>query len=667
MVLVLRRNLDRPLTKDEVDDNFVFLNTEVQGLAEVVEDLSFVKTVALLTPDVDGDISVDPLKETLGVNSKVDKVAGKGLSSEDFTSAEKAKLAGLQGSHFRGTFISLAALQAGVASPVAGDYADVDTGVGTDATRYIWDVNDAKWVSSGSAPSLTAAQVKTLYESNPDTNAFTDAQKAKLAAIQAGATANQTDAYLLARGNHTGTQLASTISDLAAAIAAATTGKLDKSGGTLTGVLNYSPITTLSSSATLNIGFATSNVITVSGTTGITSFGTVASGATRTLIFSGILTITHNATSMILPNGVNFTTSPGDVVEFVSLGSGNWKCVGVTRASGSTGGGLWVGTLIAWPLSEASIPGGSIANNGQLVDRATWPELWTLYSSQSVSDATWLADPLQRGKPSTGNGSTTFRMPDLNGKYSDGLTPAAAVLRGHGKNSAGTPGLFQLDQLQNITGDFSITPAVGAVGPDAVISGAFKLGATTLANRPTGTAIASCRSLGFDASGSPDARTGTETRGTNVTVVWITVGATGTSNPGTVDVTALATHVTAQDAVIATLQRKPFVSSQQTITSSGTLTFTHSLGVVPSNVSFSLVCAVADAGFAVGDEVAGLGFYSSLASAAFRGFSIWAVDADNLALRFGQFATVFAVPHKTTGAFTALVNTSWKIIMRIYP
>jgi hypothetical protein len=43
------------------------------------------------------------------------------------------------------------------------------------------------------------------------------ADKVKLDGIAAGATANQTDAFLLARANHTGTQLASTISDFTAA------------------------------------------------------------------------------------------------------------------------------------------------------------------------------------------------------------------------------------------------------------------------------------------------------------------------------------------------------------------------------------------------------------------------------------------------------------------
>lgn len=42
---------------------------------------------------------------------------------------------------------------------------------------------------------------------------FSGADKTKLNGVATGATANQTDAFLLARANHTGTQLASTISD----------------------------------------------------------------------------------------------------------------------------------------------------------------------------------------------------------------------------------------------------------------------------------------------------------------------------------------------------------------------------------------------------------------------------------------------------------------------
>lgn len=146
------------------------------------------------------DTAVQPAALTAALADKVDKVAGKGLSSNDYTTAEKNKLAGLEGSHFKGLHGSLAALQAAHPSAVAGDYADVDAGAGVDVVRYLWDVTDSQWVAQAAAGgSMTPAQVKTAYESNPDTNAFTDAEQAKLGGIAAGATANA-DTDSLAEG-----------------------------------------------------------------------------------------------------------------------------------------------------------------------------------------------------------------------------------------------------------------------------------------------------------------------------------------------------------------------------------------------------------------------------------------------------------------------------------
>lgn len=127
----------------------------------------------------------------IALGTKVDKVAGKSLSTNDFTDELKLKLAGLESSHFKGLFASLAALQAAIPVAVAGDYADVDLGAGQEVSRYLWDVTDSSWVQQAApAPQLTAAQVKTLYESNPDTNAFTDSQELKLQGIEAGAQKN---------------------------------------------------------------------------------------------------------------------------------------------------------------------------------------------------------------------------------------------------------------------------------------------------------------------------------------------------------------------------------------------------------------------------------------------------------------------------------------------
>ena len=63
------------------------------------------------------------------------------------------------------------------------------------------------------------------------TNDYTTAEQTKLSGIQAGATANDTDANLKNRANHTGTQLAATISDFATAVGLLITNKVDKVTG----------------------------------------------------------------------------------------------------------------------------------------------------------------------------------------------------------------------------------------------------------------------------------------------------------------------------------------------------------------------------------------------------------------------------------------------------
>jgi len=98
------------------------------------------------------------------------------------------------------------------------------------------------------------------------------------------------------------------------------------------------PITTgaatLASAATLNIGAASGDYITVTGTTTITAFDNVAAGTERTLKFNGALTLTHNATSLILPGGANFVVAAGDTFTFRSEGSGNWRCISYSLANG---------------------------------------------------------------------------------------------------------------------------------------------------------------------------------------------------------------------------------------------------------------------------------------------------------------------------------------------
>ena len=82
-----------------------------------------------------------------------------------------------------------------------------------------------------------------------------------------------------------------------------------------------------------NISDIAGQYVVITGTTAVTALGTATAGALRVVRFSGILTLTHNATSLILPGGANIATAANDVAWFVSEGSGNWRCINYVRAA----------------------------------------------------------------------------------------------------------------------------------------------------------------------------------------------------------------------------------------------------------------------------------------------------------------------------------------------
>ena len=97
----------------------------------------------------------------------------------------------------------------------------------------------------------------------------------------------------------------------------------------------------IASATTTDLGAVEGLMHDITGTTTITSFGTVRAGIWKVIKFEGALTLTHNATSLILPGAANITTADGDVAIVISEGSGNWRCLNYVMASVS-------------PLSNAS-------------------------------------------------------------------------------------------------------------------------------------------------------------------------------------------------------------------------------------------------------------------------------------------------------------------------
>lgn len=99
----------------------------------------------------------------------------------------------------------------------------------------------------------------------------------------------------------------------------------------------YTAEASLASGATTDIGAQNSFFVQITGTTTITSFGTNYNGP-RYVRFAGALTLTHNATTLILPGGANITTAAGDRAILTPIGApgSGWQVLAYERASFAT-------------------------------------------------------------------------------------------------------------------------------------------------------------------------------------------------------------------------------------------------------------------------------------------------------------------------------------------
>lgn len=137
-----------------------------------------------------------------------------------------------------------------------------------------------------------------------------------------------------------------------------------------------------------------------------------------------------------------------------------------------------VGLPTLW-TSRAFIPAWAVLSDGQLLNRADWPELWVHAQMHTpIDDADWVANPGKRGNYSNGDGSTTFRVPDFNGVQS-GSIPG---LFGRGDQGGLLPaGNVYESAAPNISGRIGAVDAAGrAVASSG--TGAFSVRETDLTN-----------------------------------------------------------------------------------------------------------------------------------------------------------------------------------------
>lgn len=308
-----------------------------------------------------------------GVTNLVSDLAAKApLASPTFTGtvtlpSGQALIAPVLGTPASGNASNLTALNATQLTsgtvPVArltSQYTDIDIATATSGststlvagTEYFGAINSATWTiafsgspGSGGPPIImrvnfqqpTVLTVPTSYRTgninNPVTSISLDAGYHTLGWIRS----NSIDWLLDDQDDFSGLlQSINNLSDLADSSVSLTNLVASASAASQLSVLDNleEKGANISSATTTDLSTVTGKYVEITGTTTITSFGTVVAGTRRLLRFQGILTLTYNATSLILPGSVSITTAVGDVAQFESLGGGNWRCISYFRSNG---------------------------------------------------------------------------------------------------------------------------------------------------------------------------------------------------------------------------------------------------------------------------------------------------------------------------------------------
>lgn len=334
------------------------------------------------------------------------------------------------------------------------------------------------------------------------------------------------------------------IANLSGSPAAATPNSLIASNN----ALNMARVIVASTTSVV-LGGASSTYVQITGTTTITSFDNVASGIVRNVLFGGSLTLTYNATSLILPGGGNIITQAGDVAVFVSEGSGNWRCLDYTTFSGqaltassSTPSIPVRQTVLGGPVDTNGLPTFFPSTSGSLV-----------LTTQNVSSSAPLVCTSANGFNSTG------AVNNLGSSMSNLSWTASA---------SATNYLYATLAGGVITpGSTTLAPVYQAGGTPSVANGQF----TFLINSMTG-------------------YMGNGTTAPQANIVFVGECVAGASS--ITSTVAYAYQGLYDGAYTATLP-------------SGGQTFfvAHNIGCVPRQKTYLIQCTTADAGYAVGDEI----------------------------------------------------------------
>jgi hypothetical protein len=274
------------------------LTVNAKGLVTGATNIAYALSSDLATTNA--SLTTETTNRIAADLTKVDKITGKGLSTEDYSTAEKGKLASLS-EHFIGRYTSLASLQAAHPTGLDGQYGIVDVDASTSKV-YVWDSIPSTWTLSTVPAPVTSVN-------------------------------SQTGAVVLNTDNigEGATNLYYTNARAQAALAASLALKADLNSPSLTGV-PLAPTATvgnnttqLATTAFVQAALGSTNLVHITGTETITGFKTFQNNNGVNIIdaFKNSITATGNNVTILKVNtGTYLSLSSAGLIRYLDGPSG---------------------------------------------------------------------------------------------------------------------------------------------------------------------------------------------------------------------------------------------------------------------------------------------------------------------------------------------------------
>lgn len=330
------------------------------------------------------------------------------------------------------------------------------------------------------------------------------------------------------------------------------------------------------------------------------------------------------------------------VGEEVTDGTVSWRVRDI-----KSGGGESIGSIKAC-LSNTPPPGWLALDTGAMVSRATYPQLWAWVQDNAplVTEAEWQAQAAVQssvGYYSTGDGSTTFRLPRLLDYQRGGL--------------ASEVGQWQGDAIRDITGTIS-NMLIRSVNAD----GAFEVtyGTSTAPSTASGGSTVEVR---FKASNVVPVAN--ENRPKTIRFLYCVKAFDAVTDPGLLNstevVNELANKIDKSDQGYGT---QLWISDEYTPVLNTPTVVSHNLNIDPLKCKsdVKLKCVSAEAGYAVGDYA-----ISPVGVAQTNATEYWLCPALNATtIQQNTAAGNLYALNKANGNYIVLTPAKWRYIFRIW-